>query len=761
MVVIDGLESARAPAAFGERLTTLLRDRGERLHLILCTRGEPPLPLGRARLDAEVVEIGPRELTFTWEEARALLAARLDDAAARERWSAVEGWAAGLEREPTELPAYIRRELLDRLGAEERTLLLRLSVADELTPELAAVLAGGGSAREHAAGDAGVAGDARHMAGAAGGTSVAAVGAALERLARAHALVVPLDSHGGGYRLAAPLREALRELLPALLPGERERLHRRAADWHARAGDPLAAARHALAADAPEAAADVLAAHWLDLLARGRELELARLLTALPPRLLAGDRELRLVADALDGTGEAIARALDRRLGSAAPRDSMAATLAAARLRLARLRGDAAAARQAAGALGAAAGDGDLAGRRRRRTLALQQLGLAELAAGDAAGAAAHLEQALGSARAAGLDHLAVACLGPLAALDARRGRLRSAQAWGEQAVTLATALGDARPAALVPAHVGLAVVAWQRDSRCAADAQLSRAEALLAAAPDPLAALALRLPAAWLAAARPPGDPGAELVRLDAAAAAARVRLGALPPWLALECDDARVRLLLALGRHDEAETVAGDGLTTAVRDRLPHRHTIPHSSGGDGAAARDRLLPREAIPRSSSADAPERLLLRARVALAREEPAVARGLAERFLAAAPPGVPPALLLEAMLLQTRTAYELGTVWEALTWLERAIAAAAEERWRRPFAEAGPSVRALLRVLARRGPWPPRGFVAELLEEPGAAPAGGGGEPPLSAREQAVLRYLPSPSPSARSPASWASPPTP
>lgn len=766
-VVIDGLDGDRAPAAeagFGEQLTRLLRDRAGRLRVVLCTRGEPPLPLGRARLDAAVVEIGPRELAFTWEEARALLAA-LPDAAARERWRTVEGWAAGLEHDPAELPDHLRRELIDHLDDAQRTLLLRLSVADELTPALAVALAGGEAGSGVAVRGGGFGGGfgggerVEPAVGARGGgerVEPAAVGAALERLARAHALVVPLDAHGGRYRLAAPLRSLLRALLP---PQERARLHRRAADWHAQAGDPLAAARHALAAGAPALAADVLAADWLDLLARGRELELARLLRALPPQLLADDRELRLVADALDGAADAIARALDRRLDDApagatgggatggGERDSMAATLAAARLRLARLRGDVAAARRAAGALGEAGGDRDLAARRRRRTLALQQLGVAELAAGDADGAAAHLEQALGSARAAGLDHLAVACLGPLAALDARRGRLRSAQAWGEQAVALAAGLGDERPASLVPAHVGLAVVAWQRDRRCAADSELTRAEALLAAAPDPLAALTLRLPAAWLAAAGPPGDPAAELARFDAAVAAVQAQLGPLPAWLALERDDARVRLLLALGRFDAADAVAAAHEPSAADAPEPAAAREPSAADApEPGAARERSAadtPRPAADPGPAA--PGRLLLRARVALAREQPRAAQLLAARYLTTAPAGGPPAHLLEAMLLQARTAYELGTVWEALAWLERAVAAAAAEGWRRPFAEAGPPVRALLRVLARRGPWPARGFVAELLDEPGAQPAGDGGEPPLSARERAVLRYLPSP----------------
>lgn len=102
--------------------------------------------------------------------------------------------------------------------------------------------------------------------------------------------------------------------------------------------------------------------------------------------------------------------------------------------------------------------------------------------------------------------------------------------------------------------------------------------------------------------------------------------------------------------------------------------------------------------------------------------------------------------MLEGMLVQAATSCELSTVWDGLTWLERAIAAAAEERCLRPFREGGRPVRALLQVLARRGPWPPVGFVAELLDDgPAAGPAAPlPGTSPLSERERAILRYLPS-----------------
>ncbi|ADB49951.1 LuxR C-terminal-related transcriptional regulator [Conexibacter woesei] len=732
VAIVDGLgahaaERAHDPA-LAERVAALLRERTDALHVVLATRGEPPLPLGRVRLDATVVELGPAELAFTWEEARSLLAARLPAAQAHARWEQVEGWAAGLTREPSELPAYVERELLGGLGDELRDFLLRVSVADELTPELAAVLTG---------------------AADAGGT--------LDRLARAHALVVPLDRHGGGYRLARPLREALRAALPAALPGEASELHRRAAEWHGRAGDALAAARHALAAGAPELAADTLAGAWLDLLARGRDVEMAELLAAMPAATLAGDPELRVCAGALATARDAVAQALDRRFdgeaAAGATRDSMGATLAAARLRLARLEGDVPAAADAAAALSDAGPDGGeawaetgaevpggLAAQRRRRTLALQQLGVAELVAGSAAGAAAHLEQALGTARAEGFDHLAAACLGPLCGLDAQRGRLRSAAAWGAAAIELAERIDDRRPAVLVPAHVGLAVVAWLRDERFAAEAELARAEACLAEAgpaADPLAALTVRLPAAWLAAADaraagPAGGAGTagaagragtagaagragtagaagaetELARLEEAAARALLAAPRLPDWLLLALDEARVKLLLALGRT--------------------------------GAAANAASAPR-------GPSRPERLLLGAHVALAREDPAEARWLADRFLARATTDTRPAHVLEGMLLQASTTYELGTVWDALSWLERAIAAAAEERCRRPFAEAGAPIGALLRVLARRGPWPPVGFVAELLDErPAGTAAEAPGDSALSQRERAILRYLPS-----------------
>lgn len=718
VAIVDGLgapavERAQDPA-LAERVAALLRERSATLRVVLATRGEPPLPLGRVRLDATVVELGPAELAFTWEEARSLLAARLPAAQAHARWEHVEGWAAGLTREPGELPAYVERELLDVLGAELRDFLLRVSVADELTPELAAALTG---------------------AADAGGT--------LDRLARAHALVVPLDRHGGAYRLARPLREALRARLPDALPGEEPALHRRAAEWHGRAGDALAAARHALAAGAPELAADTLAGAWLDLLARGRDVEMAELLATMPAATLADDPELRVCAGALATARDAVAQALDRRFdggAAGAARDSMDATLAAARLRLARLEGDVSAAADAAAALSDAGADGavawngtgaepggGLAAQRRRRTLALQQLGLAELVAGSAAGAAAHLEQALGTARAEGFDHLAAACLGPLCGLDAQRGRLRSAAAWGAAAVELAERIGDRRPAVLVPAHVGLAVVAWLRDERVAAEAELARAEACLAdagTAADPLAALTVRLPAAWLAAADARAAPGAgpaggasadgagaagaeaELARLETAAEETLTAAARLPDWLLLALDEARVKLLLALGRTSAAASAAS-------------------------------------APRGPSR--PERLLLGAHVAMAREDPAEARWLADRFLARATTDTRPAHVLEGMLLQASTTYELGTVWDALSWLERAIAAAAEERCRRPFAEAGAPIGALLRVLGRRGPWPPVGFVAELLDEPSAGTtAEAEGDPALSQRERAILRYLPS-----------------
>ncbi len=71
------------------------------LHIVLVTRVEPPLPLGRWRAGGKLGEIRAADLRFTYEEARQFLtdvmglSLREEESAALETYT--EGWIAGLQ----------------------------------------------------------------------------------------------------------------------------------------------------------------------------------------------------------------------------------------------------------------------------------------------------------------------------------------------------------------------------------------------------------------------------------------------------------------------------------------------------------------------------------------------------------------------------------------------------------------------------------------------------------------------------------------
>jgi LuxR family transcriptional regulator, maltose regulon positive regulatory protein len=104
--------------------------------------------------------------------------------------------------------------------------------------------------------------------------------------------------------------------------------------------------------------------------------------------------------------------------------------------------------------------------------------------------------------------------------------------------------------------------------------------------------------------------------------------------------------------------------------------------------------------------------------------------------------GLPPVLRLHAWLIDALARHGLGQLDAAARSLEQALAIASSEGYRRPFVGPLPTRRLLERHLARPTAYGP--LVAELLD----ALARDCGAPlgllePLSEREQAVLRLLP------------------
>jgi LuxR family maltose regulon positive regulatory protein len=162
---------------------------------------------------------------------------------------------------------YVADSLLAELAADDVAFLQRTSVLDRLSGPLCdAVLQESGSATM------------------------------LHDLARANALLVPLDRSDEWYRyhglLAQMLRAELRRREPALEP----ELHRRASRWYAEHGDVDAAIRHATAAGDVQLAGDLLWANACRYIPQGHNAIVQRWLGHFSDEQAAGNAALALVA---------------------------------------------------------------------------------------------------------------------------------------------------------------------------------------------------------------------------------------------------------------------------------------------------------------------------------------------------------------------------------------------------------------------------------------------------------------------------------
>jgi LuxR family transcriptional regulator, maltose regulon positive regulatory protein len=289
VLVLDDVQVLRSRAAI-EILADTVEHPPPGARLALASRRQPPLPLGRLRAHRDVLELTTRDFVMTRSEAAALLervgvelgAADVDTLVRR-----TEGWPAGLylaalslRDQPDATTAiarfggddrvvsdYVADSLLADLTAGEVTFLRRTSVLDRLSGPLCdAVLRESGSA----------------------GT--------LRDLARANALVVPLDRTDEWYRyhglLAQMLRAELRRHEPQL---ERE-LHRRASRWHADHDDVDAAIRHAAIASDVQLAGDLLWTHACRYIPQGHNATVRRWLGHFTDQQVAGYAPLALVA---------------------------------------------------------------------------------------------------------------------------------------------------------------------------------------------------------------------------------------------------------------------------------------------------------------------------------------------------------------------------------------------------------------------------------------------------------------------------------
>ena len=225
------------------------------VQVVVSTRSDPRLPLGRLRAHGELVDIRADQLRLTDAEAAELFARvriELDPADAARLNSRTEGWVTGLHLasilaldhddrtafvasfsgESRSVLDYLASDVLAKLPLEQREFLLRTSILDRLSGPLCdATLMQSGSA------------------------------AMLDELERANLFVVRLEGHDA-YRYHPLFASMLRNELEMREPDAMPTLHARASAWLEQHGDHEAAVEHAICGrDAPRAS-DLVTMHF-------------------------------------------------------------------------------------------------------------------------------------------------------------------------------------------------------------------------------------------------------------------------------------------------------------------------------------------------------------------------------------------------------------------------------------------------------------------------------------------------------------------
>jgi LuxR family transcriptional regulator, maltose regulon positive regulatory protein len=695
----------------GERvladLDRLLRHPPPALRLVVATRADPPLHLGRLRLQDQMTELRAPDLAFTLEETADLLArfgVELDAAHVRRLWEHAEGWVGALRLmavslrdhpEPERfvddfagddraISDYLLSEILANVSPGDRRLLLRTSIVAVLNGELADALTGGTDGHRR-----------------------------LTDLSRSGALLAPLDRRGEWYRLHGLFGELLRAELRSEHGDEVPALHRRAAWWLAEHGDDALALRHAVDGEAWDLASRLAGERWADLTIRGEIGVLRALVDRLPRERTVEDPELALAAASaqLDrGDEREAARLLELAAAGAERvpperRMQLDVSLSALELYVARLRGDlgpalaTGRALASRGALDAGAVDPGL------RALALSNLGIAELWAGEFEPAQARLEGAYAAAIDAGYDWLALIAIAHLALLAGMCDDYARSARLAHDAIELAEARGWERAWPAGAAYMALAAAELLGDRVDTAARALEAAHEALANTRE----LALRAELAlWRAGLlRANGDRETALAVLTTGldVLSDRSLLPALQDALAV-CE---AGLRAELGEHDRAVRLLcgedGSGPRTLYAATVLGQLQL-----GQGEAAAARATITQWRPELETERSPASIM--------------------------------GWLVDSMALDALSDHD-----EAAASLEQALERAEPAGLRWAFLSFGRSLQPLLQQQLRRGT-AHRALVGELLQSldhgnGNSAPRARLMIEPLSPREQAVLRFLP------------------
>ena len=281
VVVLDDLHAPHGQALF-DYLHEWLHHWPRRLHLILLSRFNPPLPLSSLRAKGLLTEIRAADLRFTQAETAEYLHHTLqsppDEAAVSLLQQRLEGWIAGLKmaapalddpRRVRDLTTalldneffitdYLTDEIIARQPPKIQRFLLRTAILDQFCAPLA----------ESLMDERDIGCDAREC---------------MDYIESANLFLIPLNNQRDWYRYHQIFRAALQHKLAGATPeAEIRALHRRAAGWFIAHRLPDQAIHHALQADDRPLAAAFMEQSLGDVLNREDRPALERWLRLLP-----------------------------------------------------------------------------------------------------------------------------------------------------------------------------------------------------------------------------------------------------------------------------------------------------------------------------------------------------------------------------------------------------------------------------------------------------------------------------------------------
>lgn len=256
MLVLDDFDNVRS-ARCNDQIEFFVKHLPEKAHLVLITRADPALRLGRMRAAGQLLEIRADDLAFNVQEASSLLAVdgiELSSDAVWELMRRTEGWPAGLylaalslagRSDPNEfvrhfsgnnrfIGDYLTEEVLSRQSDDVHKFILAMSIVDRFSAALGDYMTGGHQSAN-----------------------------ILRELQHTNLFLIPLDAEGRWFRFHNLFGAVARSALETEHPDRVAMLHARAADWLSDHGYVDAAVEHALAAGNADHAASLVQASWM------------------------------------------------------------------------------------------------------------------------------------------------------------------------------------------------------------------------------------------------------------------------------------------------------------------------------------------------------------------------------------------------------------------------------------------------------------------------------------------------------------------